>query len=495
MANWSTLGLFFVAVVRSLASLDESLIRLLNFANIHCRGDETVPSRRLSEVLSYFLSERYFMHPVLRLSDHARRSAEQAIGFLMQQAAENADCISLAAGLVDEQSLPVEIARDATLQLLNDAAAGRRILQYGTTSGPESLRRVFRNYLADLEHRNDGLKDLPLSQLVLTTGSQQLLSLVTQALFNPGDICLVAAPTYFVFIGVLQAAGAEIVPVASDADGMVPASLEAALRTIEADGRLDRVRLVYVVSYFDNPSGVSLSAERRPELLQITHRYSRNGPILLLEDAAYRELRYEGEPLPSIWSFDESRETVILAQTFSKSFSPGVRVGFGVLPQQLVKAVTDLKGNDDFGSAHLNQHIVARVLRDGSYQHHVEHVRESYRQKRDAMVAAAEREFRNIPGVSWFTPSGGMYVWMKLPESIETGFSSELFRRATQIDKVMYVPGELSYPFDWVERPRCEMRLSFGVQDVAGIEEGMRRLASAVRAVMPTAEPLQAASR
>ena len=434
------------------------------------------------------------MHPVLRLSDHARRSADQAIGFLMQQAVENADCISLAAGLVDEQSLPVDITRDAATQLLTDGAAGRRILQYGTTPGPEPLRRVFRSYLAELECREDSLQDLPLSQLVLTTGSQQLLSLVTQALFNPGDICLVAAPTYFVYIDVLQAAGAEIVPVAAEADGMVPVALDAALKTIADAGRLDRVRLVYVVSYYDNPSGVSVSRERRPELLEITQRYSRDSRILLLEDAAYRELRYEGEPQPSIWSFDQTRETVILAQTFSKSFSPGVRVGFGVLPTQLVKAVTDLKGNEDFGSAHLNQHLVASVIRDGTYQSHVEQVCESYRQKRDAMLAAAEREFSHISGVSWFRPTGGMYVWMKLPDHLETGFSSPLFQRATHVDKVMYVPGELSYPVSWADRPRCEMRLSFGVQNVAGIEEGVRRLANAVRAVMTAGAALQAAS-
>lgn len=424
------------------------------------------------------------MHPVLRLSEHAQRSADQAIGFLMQQAVENADCISLAAGLVDEQSLPVAAAREAVAELLSDVAAGRKILQYGITPGPEPLRRVFRSYLADLEQHPDGLKDLPLSQLMLTTGSQQLLSLVSQALFNPGDICLVAAPTYFVFIGVLQAAGARIIPIHSDDNGMCPEALEKTLQQLEAEGQLHRVRLVYVVSYFENPSGISVSVERRPKLLEITQRYSHSNRILLLEDAAYRELIYDGEPAPSIWSFDKTRETVILAQTFSKSFSPGIRVGFGVLPQQLVKAVSDLKGNEDFGSAHLNQHIVARVLKNGVYARHVETVRNSYRQKRDAMLAAAEREFADVPGVSWVRASGGMYVWMKLPDHVETGFSSELFRRATQIDKVMYVPGELAYPMDWPQRPRCEMRLSFGVQSVEGIEEGIRRLARAVKAVM-----------
>jgi 2-aminoadipate transaminase len=228
-----------------------------------------------------------------------------------------------------------------------------------------------------------------------------MLSLVTQALFDPGDICLVAAPTYFVYIDVLQAAGAEIVPVIADANGMRPDSLAAEFAKIKSEGKLDRVRLVYVVSDFDNPSGVSVSAERRPELLRIVQQYSSERPIFLLEDCAYRELRYDGDALPSIWSFDKTRETVILAQTFSKSFSPGVRVGMGVLPQCLVKAVSDLKGNEDFGSAHLNQHIVAWAIRTGAYAEHVRNVCESYRRKRDAMVAAAEREFagcRKCPG-------------------------------------------------------------------------------------------------
>ena len=419
-------------------------------------------------------------------SDHADRSAGQAIGFLMQQAVENADCISLAAGLVDEDSLPVKIVRDAVSELLADADSGRKLLQYGITPGPETLRRVFRSNLARIENHSDDLNDLSLSQLVLTTGSQQLLSLVTQALFNPGDICLVAAPTYFVYIGVLQAAGADIIPVTADADGMQPDSLAAAFEQISVAGKLDRVRLVYVVSDFDNPSGVSVSADRRPELLKIVQQYSTERRIFLLEDCAYRELRYDGDPIPSIWSLDKTRETVILAQTFSKSFSPGIRVGMGVLPTCLIKAVTDLKGNEDFGSAHLNQHIVARAIRTGEYAEHVRTVCESYRRKRDAMVATVEKEFAGLPGVSWFTPKGGMYVWLRLPDHIHTGFTSELFHRATQVDKVMYVPGELCYPADWVDRPRCEMRLSFGVQNVAGIEAGIRRLASAVRWALAT---------
>ncbi|MFN5909508.1 MAG: PLP-dependent aminotransferase family protein [Planctomyces sp.] len=425
-------------------------------------------------------------HPVLRLSDQALRSADQAIGFLMQQAVENADCISLAAGLVDEQTLPVDLVRETVGKVLAESGSGSRLLQYGTTQGPEPLRRVFRDYLAELEQRTDRLSDLPLSQLFLTTGSQQLLALLAQALFNPGDICLVAAPTYFVFLGVLQAVGADIVPVTADGFGMCPAALRETLSRLEQEGRLSRVRLVSVVSDFENPSGVSVSAERRPQLLSLAREFSRESRIFLLEDAAYRELRYDGVSPASIWSFDRDRETVILAQTFSKSFSPGIRVGLGVVPQSLVKPLSDLKGNEDFGSAHLNQHVVARALKDRTYHQHVQRVRDNYRIKRDAMLEAADREFGGLPGVSWSRPEGGMYVWMRLPDSIPTGFQSAMFRRATQVDKVMYVPGELCYPQDWPARPRSEMRLSFGVQSPDGIREGMRRLASSVRWALET---------
>lgn len=252
---------------------------------------------------------------------------------------------------------------------------------------------------------------------------------------------------------------------------MCPAALRETLSRLEQEGRLSRVRLVYVVSDFENPSGVSVSAERRPQLLSLAREFSRESRIFLLEDAAYRELRYDGVSPASIWSFDRDRETVILAQTFSKSFSPGIRVGLGVVPQSLVKPLSDLKGNEDFGSAHLNQHVVARALKDRTYHQHVQRVRDNYRIKRDAMLEAADREFGGLPGVSWYRPEGGMYVWMRLPDSVPTGFQSAMFRRATQVDKVMYVPGELCYPQDWPARPRSEMRLSFGVQSPDGIRE------------------------
>ncbi|MCP4174030.1 MAG: PLP-dependent aminotransferase family protein [Fuerstiella sp.] len=417
----------------------------------------------------------------------ADRASAQAIGYLMQQGIENADCLSLAAGFVDPETLPVELVRQTTAELMS-ASAGKSTLQYGTTPGSDSLREVFRNYLAELEGDSNHRTSLSLDRIVLTTGSQQLLLLVSQALFNPGDICLVAAPTYFVYLGVLDGVGANAIPVTTDENGMCPDALDAELQRLSDEGQLHRVKLVYVVSYHDNPAGISVSAERRPRLLDVVRKWSDSQHVFLLEDAAYRELHYDGPVLPSIFSYDQQhdddRQHVILSQTFSKSFSPGLRVGVSVLPQQLIKPVFDLKCNEDFGSGHFSQNVVASVLQSGAYRQHVSRLQQSYKGKRDAMLAAADQFFSDVPGVSWLHPNGGLYVWMTLPDHVPTGFDSDLFKRATHTDKVMYVPGELCYPSDWNQRPRNQMRLSYGVLDNDGIREGIQRLASAVRAVV-----------
>jgi len=274
------------------------------------------------------------------------------------------------------------------------------------------------------------------------------------------------------------------VTVESDESGMCPHSLNATLQEISDRGELHRVKIVYVVSYYDNPTGISVSEDRRPELLEIVQRFSDDQQILLLEDAAYRELCFAERGAPSIWSFDTAGQTVALAQTFSKCFSPGVRVGIGVLPDWLIKPVCDLKGNQDFGSAHLNQNIVGEVLRNGRFYEHAARVRASYREKAKAMVDTAAEEFADMPEVTWVNPKGGLYVWMSLPKHIQTGFDSELFHIATKQEKVMYVPGELSYPADMPDRPQHQMRLTFGYQSIDGIKEGIRRLAKAVRQVL-----------
>ena len=417
----------------------------------------------------------------IRFSQRSLWAKDQAISFLMQQAVENRDVISLAAGLVDEASLPVAECRQSFADLFADAARARAALQYGTTAGADGLREQLRIHLARQEHCSVGELGVDANRFVLTTGSQQLLSLVADALFDPGDICLVAAPTYFVFLGVLNGVGARAIAVDTDEYGMQTDALEAELSRLDAAGELPRVKLIYLVSYYENPSGVSLATQRRREVVDIARRWSKHQRLFVLEDAAYRELRYDGEEQPSIWGCDDTRDTVILAQTFSKSFSPGVRVGYGVLPRELVGPVCDLKGNDDFGSANLNQHLLTAVLSSGRYVTHVDQVRAAYRAKRDVMLQALDREFQGVPGVSWLRPNGGLYVWLSLPEQIESGFASRMFQLAAKSHRVMYVPGELSYPAGSSHQRTNQMRLSYGVQNAAGIAEGIKRLAAAVR--------------
>lgn len=421
--------------------------------------------------------------PDIRFSHRRQQASDQTIAYLMQ-GMENRNIISLAAGFVDEATLPVSLVRESIADILTDDDSGHGVLQYGTTAGFGPLRDNLLNHVARLEKCSTNELNVTANEIVVTSGSQQLLQHLSDALFDPGDICLVAAPTYFVFLGTLNGVGARTIAVDTDENGMCMDALETELARLEERGDLNRVKMIYLVSSFENPSGVTLADDRRKQVVEIAKRWSKEQRILILEDAAYRELCYEGEDGPSIWSYDETRQHVILAQTFSKSFSPGIRVAYGVLPRDLVSAIHDVKGNFDFGSPNLNQRIVSHALQSGKYEQHVADLQSSYRVKRDAMLAAADEFFSAIPGVSWLQPNGGLYVWMTLPDEVQTGFDSPLFKHATKTENVMYVPGEIAYPKDSPLRKRSQMRLSFGVETPETIREGMQRLAKAVRHVM-----------
>ncbi len=466
-----------------------------------------------SHVLDY---KAAMNHSPTNFSQRRRWAADQAISFLMQQGVEHPHVLSLGAGLVDAASLPVTEAIEAAREILAQEVRGQSTLQYGTTQGELRLRQHLADYQTRLEQTSTPAahRTAVADDIVCTTGSQQLLALLVDALFDPGDICLVAAPTYFVFLGVLEGVGARTIALPSDEHGMRMDALEAELHRLDATGELSRVKLIYVVSEFENPTGISLSLERRAQLVEIAKCWStrRGERIYVLEDAAYRELHY-GAPvdavprlsgsglvshavqplpdsrgtdflLPSVWSFDTAGDTVIHAGTFSKSFSPGLRVGFGLMPRELRDAVNDLKGNQDFGSANFNQHLLAELLGSGRFAIHAEQVRAAYRIKRDTMLAAADEFFADLSGVSWVHPHGGLYVWMTLPPHIATGFDSPLFRHAVDVEQVMYVPGELCFGGPREQRQCNHMRLSFGVQSPEGLREGTRRLSQAVRKVL-----------
>jgi len=212
--------------------------------------------------------------------------------------------------------------------------------------------------------------------IVVTTGSQQMLFMLTDLIIDPGDIVITEWPSYFVFTGTLESAGAQVRCVDIDDQGMIPEKLDALLAQLTESGDLPRVKMVYTCDYHQNPTGITLSTERRPQILDIVKRYSQHpnadGRILLLEDAAYRELTFEGDPPPSIKKFDTTNEYVALLQTFSKPFSPGLKTGYGLLPQGLVEPVLLQKGNHDFGSNNLSQHLVLAAMKQGVYAEHVD---------------------------------------------------------------------------------------------------------------------------
>src|SRR5262245_44815819 len=197
--------------------------------------------------------------PPARLSQRWQWGSRQPISFLMEQAVQNPSVISLAAGLVDPTTLPDSEVRAACAELLAEQSLARQALQYGTTQGAERLRKQLVRHLAELERCPAEKLGIAPEQLILTTGSQQLLSLVGEVVLDPGDIVLVAAPTYFAYLGTLNGLGARSVPVATDADGMRTDALEAEFTRLDQAGELNRVKLIYVVSYYENPSGISLA--------------------------------------------------------------------------------------------------------------------------------------------------------------------------------------------------------------------------------------------
>ena len=416
----------------------------------------------------------------LPLSSKARRTKEAPISYLIATAMRNPGLINLAAGLVDPLTLPVEACAHIAQRIFADTARGRAALQYDTTLGLADLRREALHRLELLEGIPASAMALTPDHVVVTNGSQQALYLVADVLVDPGDIVIAAAPSYFVFTGALDSLGATVLSVPMDDNGMDVEAVGRLLEKIEGQGRLGRVKFVYCTSYYQNPTGLTLSAERRPRLLDIVKRFSRDHRILILEDAAYRELRYDGPAHRSIKSYDPENLYTVLSHTFSKPFAPGLKLGYSAMPADLLHAVLQQKGSHDFGSSSLAQHVALEAFRDGSYAKQVEVLRAGYRAKRDTVLASLERFMPKADGIHWTHPHGGLYVWLTLPEFINTSRTGPMFAKC--IDRgVLYVPGEYCFQADASGKvPENHIRLSYGQVAPDQIEPGIRRLAEVV---------------
>jgi 2-aminoadipate transaminase len=413
-----------------------------------------------------------------RFSLLAWRTTPPEISWLMAQAIETPGLISLAAGFVDQESLPNEFAAKYMREMFERNRSGQSALQYGTTQGDLVLRQHLIERLAG-EGVFHPAAEIDESHVLIGSGSQQILYLAAEAFLDENDIVLLEAPTYFVVLGVFKTRGARTIGIDTDAYGIVPKKVEEVLLQLKAQAKLGRVKMLYVMSYATNPMGITLAFERRRQLLEILQRFRDDGyPILLLEDAAYRRLCFEQPVMPPIKSFEADNDLVLYTESLSKSLSPGIRLGFGVGPKPIIDKMTDIKGNHDFGSANLSQQFLKRMLISREFDAHTEQLRQIYAQKRDAVLQILRETFP--AEVEWLNPAGGFYCWITLPSSFDTGPHGAIFQQALK-EKVLYVPGCLCYSADRPEsRHSSSMRLAYGMIEVEQLQEGCKRLARAL---------------
>lgn len=419
--------------------------------------------------------------PRVSFSSRTLRTKDSPITFFIKTAIESPGMISLAAGLVDQDSLPTTEVAAAVQDVLREPATGKAALQYGSTQGFAPLRKKCLDLLTTADGTTAGDQRLSPDCVVLTTGSQQTLYLLGEVLYDPGDIAICEAPSYFVYQSLLESAGVKTYGIPMDDGGMKMDALEALLLKLERTGELPKLKVIYTVNYFQNPTGLSLAADRRAKLVELAKRFSKDHRILIVEDAAYRELRYDGPDLPSVKKFDPTNEYVVYTTTFSKPLSPGLKTGFAVMPPELVGPVINLKSSHDFGSSNLNQCVIDRLIGSGMFRRHVEDLRTRYRSKRDAMLSALEREFADWPAVSWTRSAGGMFSWIRFPDHIDTGPDGPLIERGVK-EGVLFIPGQYCHvPDERGHLPKNEARLSFGVASESDLIEGIRRLRAACR--------------
>ncbi|MEW2471563.1 PLP-dependent aminotransferase family protein [Streptomyces sp. NPDC046994] len=363
------------------------------------------------------------------------------------------DVVNFAGGLPAPGLFDSEGVAAAFHAVLTGAA--RQALQYSTTEGEPGLRAA----LAD----RTSVRGLATAadDLLVTTGSQQALSLLATALLDPGDTVLVESPCYLAALQVFGFAGARIVPVPGDADGIDPGVLEELVVG-------ERPKLLYTVPTFQNPTGRTLPADRRAAVARVAARHG----LWIVEDDPYGELRFEGERVPWISSYEDAGDRSVLLGSFSKVMAPGLRLGWLRAPAALRRACAVAKQAADLHTPTVNQLAAARYLGDRDLDGHVVRVAAAYRERRDAMLAGLPDALPE--GSVWNRPEGGMFLWARLPEAYDT---TALLPRVVERD-VAYVPGA---PFYAGAPDRSTMRLCFVTHTPEEIAEGLRRLGRALR--------------
>lgn len=394
-----------------------------------------------------------------RYAQRTQRMKASAIRELLK-ITENPEIISFAGGLPAPEVFPTEEIREACNRVLKDQSA--LALQYGATEGYLPLREMIARHAS-----RSGVQIRP-NNILITSGSQQALDLIGKIFINHGDRLLVESPTY---LGALQAwnqYGAEYVTVHTDDDGMVSEDIEQALRT--------GPKFVYVLPNFQNPMGVTMSMERRVKLVELADRYG----VPLVEDDPYGQLRFEGENLPGVNVLDAQMHVqngrytgnVIYFSTFSKILSPGLRLAWMIAPDEVISKLALAKQGTDLHTATFNQVVAYEVSRHGFLDSHVKHICEVYSERRNVMLDSLAEYMPE--GVTWTHPQGGLFLWVRVPESCDT---TKMFPAAVR-NKVAYVPGESFHPNGGGTNT---MRLNFSYCKPATIVEGISRLGNMLK--------------
>jgi 2-aminoadipate transaminase len=366
------------------------------------------------------------------------------------------EVISLATGLPDTTTFPAEDFAALMSRVAVDSSAAA--LQYGPTEGLEDVKRCIVQVMAA-----EGTEVEP-DDLLITTGGQQVIDLVCRAFLDPGDVVVAEAPTYPGAVPCFTSFQADVVQVEMDGAGMRIDVLEETLAALRRDGRTPK--FIYTIPNFQNPGGVTMSLERRHALVRIAAEQE----LVVLEDNPYGLLRYEGDPLPTLYSLDGGRYVIYLG-TFSKILSAGLRLGWAAAPGPILERLNLGKQAADLCSSPLTQYFVAAYFAHRDWRTYLAQLRATYRRRRDVMLAALE-EF--LPReADWTRPEGGLFIWAQLPDYIDT---TDLLARALR-EHVAFVPGRAAY-LDG--RGGSEMRLNFSGVNEDEIREGVRRIGTVV---------------
>jgi len=360
--------------------------------------------------------------------------------------------ISFAGGLPAPELFPVkEIAASADAVLKKYGAAA---LQYSVTEGIMPLREKIAKMLGPDK------KQLTVENVIITHGSQQALDLLSKVFIDNGSPVITENPSYLGALQSFQLFQAKVLAVPSDGSGINTSLLRDRLKK-------EKPRFVYLMPNFQNPTGLSYSLERRKELAALAREYD----VIIVEDDPYGALRFEGERMPSIFSLTKGGNVVYLS-TFSKTIAPGLRVAYVAGDADLLKKLVIAKQGTDLQTNTFGQYIVNEYLESGHYQKHIDMVTQTYRERRDVMLAALESHFPK--SVSWNKPSGGMFFWVRLPDGADAGV---ILNKCIE-HNVAFVPGVEFYPDG---SGKNTMRLNFTNATATDIEQGIKRLAEVLK--------------